>query len=274
VRAELGYYGTGQADHKEQVAATLAGGAHPFLLTLVLVKKLHKGGYYADSRSIANVLDVWRPCLNAKPLNPYMLQKFFKQASDPEIDAAVTQGTFLARTDVWGAFHQFLLSDAPLKPDPETMASGPLHPQPHGLTSSQDLCCFKIDHLLEFARSIGWTEAVALPAPAAKMGLHAQVGMFGMSPMPVIWQKCYRQVNEHVQTKGVKLVTAMEGNMLNDPSVLQLLRDTETLVDLHIYFGLALSLKEPAALVPSRISVFNGFLYCTTQMIKACPPAS
>ena len=103
--------------------------------------------------------------------------------------------------------------------------------------------------------------------------MQAQVGMFGMSPMPVIWQKCYRQVNEHVQTKGVKLVTVMDDNMLNDPSVLQLLRDTETLVDLHIYFGLALSLKEPAALVPSRISVFNGFLYCTSQMIKACPPA-
>jgi hypothetical protein len=244
-----------------------------FFLHLFLVKKLHKEGYYARTRNVSNVLDVWRPCLNAKPLNPYMLREFYKQSSDPEIDATIVKDTFMVRTDVWGAFTQFELSDAPLhSAGSSNQTSGPAS-RPHGLTSSRDLCCFKIDHCLEYAKSIGWAEAVEVLQPAAHCGMQATVGMFGMSPMPVLWQKPYRRVNEYVQTKGVKMVTVMDDNMANNPCPLQLLRHLETLVDVHIYFGLALSMKEKEALIPSRVSVFNGFLYCTAPMIKACPPA-
>jgi hypothetical protein len=254
-----------------------------FYLHMFLVKKLHKTGYYDKTRSPSNVLDVWRPCLNAKPLNPFMQREYYKQASDPEIDATVERGSFTARTDVWGAFTQFGLSDAPLKSalseDPPSQASGKWRrhqgkeAQPFGLTSSRDLCCFKIDHLLKYAKAAKWKEAIAILEPAAHKGMQAQVGMFGLSPMPVYWQKAYRKVNEHVQTKGVNLVTVMDDNMLSAVSVSKLLQDLETLTDLHIFFGVALSYKEPAALVPARVTVFNGFLYCTALMIKACPPS-
>jgi hypothetical protein len=145
-----------------------------------------------------------------------MLREYYKQSSDQEIDATTSRQTLMVRTDVWGAFQQFDLLDEPLELSAENRGrSGPWSTTPFGLTSSQDVCCFKIDHLLAFAKSIGWQEAIDLLAPAAGLGMQAQVGMFGMSSMPVNWQKCYRKLDECIQTHGVNMVTVMNDNMVN-----------------------------------------------------------
>ena len=250
-----------------------------YYLHLFLVKKNHKQGYYSSDLTVSNVLSKWRPCLNGKPINEHMYREYYKQANSREIDAIIEQGAWFVRTDVQGAFHQLALSDEPLLAYHAPTAPGqPRHLS--GLTSSQDLCCFQTDMLLDYARATGWSEAVEVLQPAQGKGMQAIVGMFGFSPMPLYWQKPYRCLCEQIQMQGAKMATVMDDNMFTQmtpvaapPGRRSLLDDLEASVDKHIYFGCALSLKEPEALIPAQTTVFNGFYYLSPTMVKACAPA-
>jgi hypothetical protein len=126
------------------MAAVQRGQAPTVLSTLGFDEEAEEAGIQRHHSHVGQqrVLDVWRPCLNAKPINPHMLREYYKQSSDREIDATISHKTWMVRTDVCGAFQQFDLSDEPLELSAEDRGrSGPPWSTTlFGLTSSQDLC--------------------------------------------------------------------------------------------------------------------------------------
>ena len=221
-----------------------------FFLHMFITRKPGKDGYWEYTQQ--NVLSLWRPCLDGKPLNEALACGHYKAHSDPHLDS-MCRPTDLGNTaDVEGAFNTLAPSTDPIDLDR------------WGLTSTADLACINT-YDPEFATM-------------APHGFRATVGMFGFKPMPWIWQHCYQLLQLENARLGMRCGVCVDDTMTlySDPrgkfhTALGLAEQTVVFIKQHNRYGVPLSSKEPMSLVPRNVVQFKGFRRDLAAQAKYIP---
>ena len=220
-------------------------------ILLFLVKKLGKEDY--DKVDEETIVSKWRGCLSAIDLNEVMIAGKHKQHSSPEIDAGTPPGCWQARGDASDAYNQLGLSELPI------------NIELWGLTSTVNMSCFNT-HDPELATQAARLGAIA--DPSEYVGDEMLVMWFGAKVSPFIWQKIYSLPLGMLRRKGINFTTVMDDCKLvaRDPLVLS--RDLVTFFKAHVHYGVVTSAKEPDAIIPKMVEIFNGWLYDARRCAK------
>jgi hypothetical protein len=215
-------------------------------LPLFVIQKPGKLLY--EEFTVETVLSKYRPCLNGKSLNDFLVHGYFKQHSARDLDSLSSKHDWTIKLDGFSAFQILTMSEDPIDTDR------------FGATSSTDMMCFTLS-----------------PQLAAKYncpnGAQVLVNSFGMAPAPLYYNKPKRLITQQIKTMGIRMGVVMDDDSISAESPLLCLQQALRVAKLYEHYGLPLSSKDAEKdTVPTREKEISGMLYVHYMRMKFWPP--